>query len=62
MDMQIFPTHGHQLKSLVQLRTNLSPFTKDFRARVTPIEDSNYIYQASYEEAILLTTPELAAT
>ena len=62
MDMQIFLTYSRQLKSLVHFRTNLSPFTKDFRVRETPIEDSSYIYQASYGEAILLATPELAAT
>ena len=59
---KIFLPSGYQLKSSVHLRINLSPFTKDFRVRETPIEDSSYIYQASYGEAILLTTPELAAT
>ena len=40
--MRVFLTFGHQLKSFVHLRINLSPFTKDFRVRETPIENSNY--------------------
>ena len=33
----------NQLKSFVHLRINLSPFTKDFRVRETPIEKLNYL-------------------
>ena len=40
-----------QLKSFIHSRTNLSPFTKDFRVWETPIETST-IFQASSEEAV----------
>ena len=40
-----------QLKSFIQPRTNLSPFTKDFRVWETPIETQT-IYQASPAEAV----------
>ena len=32
-----------QLKSFIHQRTNLSPFTKDFRVWETPIENLNYL-------------------
>ena len=57
MGGKIFLLCVNQLKSFVHLRINLSPFTKDFRVRETPIENST-IYQASSEEAI--TTLDLA--
>ena len=40
-----------QLRSFIHSRTNLSPFTKDFRVWETPIETQT-IYQASSEEAV----------
>ena len=39
---KIFLSYRDQLKSFAQLRTNLSPFTKDFHVWETPIENSNY--------------------
>ena len=43
MCQKIFPTFEHCLKSFVHKRINLSPFTKDFRVRETPIENSTYL-------------------
>ena len=43
MGVKIFLLWDNQLKSFVHLRINLSPFTKDFRVRGTPIEKLNYL-------------------
>ena len=41
--LEKFLISSEQLKSFVHLRINLSPFTKDFRVRETPIENLNYL-------------------